>query len=67
VSPGDAGSYYVTTKSEAIRQAREARAAGDENVSVTAVEVTGKLPRRTLYCRLLNNEGFAVKHTEVWS
>lgn len=61
------GFFYVPTKAEALRQAREIRGSGEDNVEVTRIGIAGGLRRRDLYCRLLNSEGFAVSHEEVSS
>jgi len=59
------GTFYVPTKAEALRAARELRDSGDLFVRVVKLAVTDKLGRRALYCALLNGESFAAKQEDL--
>jgi hypothetical protein len=54
------GVFYVPTKAEALRLARDDLAAGDEYVHAERLKVTPILGKRELYCALLNGERWAV-------
>ena len=62
---GSEGTYYVPRKAQALKEARNAKRAGDQFAGVTRIVVTDSLSRRDLYCALLNSESFAAEQEEV--
>jgi hypothetical protein len=59
------GVFYVPTQAQAVKIGREAREAGDLFVNVQRCVVTDSLPRRELFCALLNGESWAQEQEEV--